>query len=135
MSVLRRLLTLAALITVGACASPEASGGPDDGAPFASEEDYRQRRAQAASMLDAAIQTEASNVGACRVVATSEQACGGPTSFAIYSAESSDADDVERLAERLVALDIRANAQFERVSTCMAYSPPVPRLVGGRCVE
>ena len=67
------------------------------------------------------------------MVATSEQACGGPTSFAVYSAEASDADEVERLAARVVALDERANAQFELVSTCMAYVPPTPVLRDGQC--
>ena len=73
-------------------------------------------------------------MGACRVVATSEQACGGPRSFAVYSAEASDAAEVERLAERLVALDDLANRQFEYASTCVAYEPPTPAVVGGRCV-
>ena len=68
------------------------------------------------------------------MVATGEQACGGPSSFAVYSAEASDAAEVERLAARLVALDMQANRQFELVSTCRALVPPTPALRDGRCV-
>ena len=102
--------------------------------PFEDEADYRRQRAATETALDAAVApAEASSVDACRVVATSEQACGGPTTFAVYSAEDPDAGETERLAARLVALDEQANAQFERMSTCVAYSPPRPALVDGQC--
>ena len=117
-------------------AAPPAAGGPAAPADtaFASEADYREQRAQAVEALEAAVRTEAAAVGACRVVATGEQACGGPKSFAVYSAEASDGAEVERLAARLVALDERANAQFEFFSTCVALVPPTPVLRDGRCV-
>lgn len=141
----RAVLVVAALLvplaTLGAgCATGSPGGPPDamlDPVPdqFEDEADYRQQRAQTEAALEAAIgDAEASDVGACRVVPTSEQACGGPTTFAVYSAEASDAAEVERLAARLVALDDLANRQFEWASTCMAYTPPEPALQGGRCV-
>ena len=103
--------------------------------PFEDEADYQAQRAETAAALEAAIApAEASTVDACRVVPTSEQACGGPTAFAVYSAEDPDAAEAERLAARLVALDVQANVQFERMSTCMAHSPPRPALRDGRCV-
>ena len=103
--------------------------------PFESEDDYRQQRAETATALEAAISpATASDVSACRVVPTSEQACGGPTTFAVYSTESPKAAEVERLSARLVALDRAANAQFEYASTCMAYEPPTPVLRDGECV-
>lgn len=108
-------------------------GGPIG--PFEDEADYRRQRAQTAAALEASVApAEASAIGACRVAPTSEQACGGPTSFAVYSAEDPDAAETERLASRLVALDVQANAQFERVSTCVAHAPPRPVLRGGRCL-
>jgi hypothetical protein len=122
------------------CAAGSPGGPPDamlDPVPdqFEDEADYRRQRAQTEAALAAAIgDAEASDVGACRVVPTSEQACGGPTTFAVYSAEASDAAEVERLAARLVALDDLANRQFEYASTCMAYLPPEPVLQDGRCV-
>ena len=141
-------LLLLLLLAVAACtpqpdppvAPPTSGTPPTDSAPapdtpFASEDDYRQQRERAVAALEAAVRTEAGTVEMCRVAATSEQACGGPTTFVVYSAEAPDADEVERLAAALVALDIKANAQFEWVSTCMAYAAPTPRLVQGRCVE
>ena len=136
-------LVLGAALALAACGpTPDAPapGAPtpdapaSDPVPFASEADYRQQRADAAQALEAAVETEAGSVGACRVVATGEQACGGPSSFAVYSAEASDAAEVERLAARLVALDTRTNRQFELVSTCRALVPPTPSLRDGRCV-
>ncbi len=131
-----RLLVLSLVLAAGCGIRP---GSPVDGAadavgPFADEADYRQQRAATEAALQAAIPpATASAVSACRVVPTSEQACGGPTSFAVYSAEDPDADEIARLAARLVALDSVANRQFERVSTCMAYTPPTPVLRAGRC--
>ena len=132
-------LSLTALLSLGAgCTASGLSGpGASDAAvgPFEDEADYRRQRAGTEAALEAAIApAEASTVDACRVVATSEQACGGPTTFAVYSAEDPDAAETERLAAQLVALDEQANAQFEWASTCMAYGPPRPALVGGRCV-
>jgi len=112
-----------------------ASNAPASIGPFESEDDYRQQREATAEALESArLPATASSVSACRVVPTSEQACGGPTTFVVYSAESPRAAEVERLAVRLVALDSVANAQFEYVSTCMAYTPPTPALRGGQCV-
>lgn len=124
-----------------ACGSPSTAGspvGPDPAAvgPFEDEADYRAQRRETEAALQAAIgDAAAPDLSACRVVPTSEQACGGPTTFAVYSASASDAAEVERLAERLVALDEQANGQFEWVSTCMAYGPPTPQLRDGRCVD
>ena len=129
---MRFALPLVLLALAGCAADPAAPGAPTE---FRDKADYRAQREATASTLAAAIEpATATQVAACRVVATSEQACGGPTSFAVYSAQSPEADEVERLAERLVALDRLANAQFEYVSTCMAYDPPVPVLRGGVCV-
>ena len=141
----RAFVLLAALLiplaTLGAGCATGAAGGPPDAMldpvpdEFEDEADYQRQRAQTEAALEAAIgDAEASSVGACRVVPTSEQACGGPTTFAVYSAEASDAAEVERLAARLVALDKLANSQFEWASTCMAYTPPEPIVQGGRCV-
>ena len=118
--------------------TPEPTPADTTGAAiaFADQADYRaQRQATERALAEATGRAQASTVGACRVVPTSEQACGGPTSFAVYSAEAPGADEVERLAARLVAMDAVANAQFEYVSTCMAYDPPTPVVRDGRCVD
>ena len=133
-------LSLFVLTSLGAgCTAgtrSETPPGDDAVGPFADEADYQRQREETAAALEAAIEpAQASAVSACRVVPTSEQACGGPTSFAVYSAEDPDAAEVARLAARLVALDAQANRQFEYVSTCMAYTPPTPALRDGQCVS
>ncbi|MEM6328565.1 MAG: hypothetical protein AAF791_15725 [Bacteroidota bacterium] len=122
------------ILLLAGCVAP-TSGSLGIG-PFESEADYRQQREAATESLDAAITpATASSATACRVVPTSEQACGGPTTFAIYSRESPNATEIEWLAARLVALDTAANRQFEYISTCAAYTPPTPVLRDGVCVS
>ena len=138
-----RTLLLSLLLAGCATEAPPAMGGrvaDTSGAPaagaFESEADYRRQREATAEALAAALTpATASDASACRVVATSEQACGGPTTFAVYSAERAGSAEVVRLAARLVALDEAANAQFAYVSTCMAYAPPVPVLRDGVCAD
>ena len=135
------------LVLVAGCAPPATPARPGDvprdtteadapDAPFASEDDYRRQRAATRARLDEAVgQARASDVAQCRVAPITEQACGGPTAWAVYSAADGDAAVIEGLAARLVALDVRANAQFGRVSTCVAYSPPEPVVRRGRCAD
>lgn len=137
-------LVLAAGCAVQTADGPPAPQGPAPAdtlevpaevGPFEDMADYLRQRDETAAALERAIRpAEASGLEACRVVPTSEQACGGPASFAVYSVEDPDAAEVERLAERLVALDVQANAQFERASTCVAYEPPTPAIRDGACV-
>ena len=135
------LLALAALLVAGCAVEPTSPapdrppGGEEIPATFASEADYRQRREAVAARLAAAIgEATAAEVSACRAVPVGEQACGGPSAFAVYSAESADAGEVERLAGVLVALDVVANRQFEYASTCMLQAPPPLALRDGRCL-
>lgn len=134
-------LALLAVALLSGC-SPIADPPPGQAWPgqdpvdivFEDEADYRAQRDDTVADLDAAVgSAAASSVASCRVAPTSEQACGGPTSFVVYS-EDENPRAVERLAARLVALDRAANAQFEWASTCMAYSPPSVALREGRCV-
>ena len=144
-----RLLALSFLIAAGCStsgdpAAPAPPRSPDDtievdevgDEPFASEDDYRQQRQATQARLDAAVgDAQASDVSACRTAPITEQACGGPTAWVVYSEDDGNVASIERLAARLVALDVKANAQFEWASTCMAYTPPQPVLQGGRCVD
>ena len=116
-------------------APPRPAPPPVSDGPFASEADYRQQRAQAVEALNAAASTGAASPDACRALLYGEQACGGPTDWVVLSAETSDTTRVRRLAEQVTALDARANAQFNLVSTCMALMAPPVALRGGQCVS
>ncbi len=139
-------LVLAAL-AVAACApapDPPAAGAtppvatpelpPVSDEPFASEDEYRLLRTQAVEALDAAASTGAESADACRVLLYGDQACGGPTDWVVFSAETSDTLQVRQLAERVTALSAKANAQFNYVSTCMALIEPPVMLNDGQCV-
>ena len=114
-------------------AAPPPEAAPPD-APFASEDDYRQQYARAVEALEAAAGTAASDASACLTMMHSEQACGGLTEWVVVSAEASDTTRVRELAARVTALTRRANAQFEWVSTCLAYVAPPVALRDGHCV-
>ena len=110
----------------------ETPAGPD--APFASQDDYRQQRADALARLEAAAGTSAQAATACYVAPVGARACGGPASHVVASRESSDSARVADLAARVTALDRRAIAQFDLSSTCdIVIAPPVA-LRDGRCV-
>ena len=138
---MRRALIV--LLVAAGCATPDPPTPGSDAPPdpsavgsFEDEADYRaQRRQTEAALREAVGDAAAVEAGECRVVPTSEQACGGPTTFAVYSARDPDAVEIERQAAHLVALDRQANGQFEYVSTCRAYDQPRPVLRGGRCVD
>ena len=112
---------------------PDA-GPPGDGVPFASQDDYRQQRADAVARLDAAAGAGARAASACYAVPVGAKACGGPASFVVASRESSDSLVVARLAARVTALDRRAIDQFNLGSTCNVVVAPETALRGGRCV-
>ena len=111
---------------------PAAAPSPD--APFASEADYRRQYGAAVEALEAAAETEATDASSCLTVMHSEQACGGLTDWVVVSAQASDTTRVRELAAEVTALTRRANAQFEWVSTCMAYQAPPVALRDGHCV-
>ena len=136
------LFALALLL--GACSVPEvpafdepapplptAPAVPD---PFESEADYRQQRSVALAALTDAAGTAASAPASCRVLPVGERPCGGPSEFVAYSTEAAEVPVLLGLAREVSALDARATAQFEYVSTCEVMEPPPVALRDGRCV-
>ncbi len=109
--------------------APPAADGP-----FASQDDYRQQRADALARLEAAAGAGAQAAAACYAVPVGARACGGPASHVVASRESSDSARVAELAAAVTALDRRAIAQFNLSSTCQVVLPPPVALRDGRCV-
>ena len=122
-------------VASGAPAGAPASSTPDAPADtvFASEADYAAQRDAAVGELEAAVSTRAGSADACLALTYGEQACGGPTDWIVLSTETSDADRVRQLAARVTALDARANAQFEFMSTCALLEAPPVELRAGVC--
>ncbi|WP_412067401.1 hypothetical protein [Rubrivirga sp. IMCC43871] len=118
-----RIASLLAVLLFAAC---DATGY--------SQADYEREHDAAVAELMAAIGTpRASSLAACRVVAVGEQACGGPTTFRVYSVETADSAEVERLAARVAEIDRFAIRELGLVSTCELREPRPVLLVDGVC--
>ena len=126
-----RLLAFGLILPLGCSSVTGETRGP-----YASEADYLAQRTAAVAELSQSIGTpEASDVRMCRAIGFGEQACGGPTSFAVYSVATADTVRVEAAAERVTRLDVDANEQFGYVSTCMLHLPPPLKVEAGVCAS
>ncbi|MEM1054882.1 MAG: hypothetical protein AAGI52_05105 [Bacteroidota bacterium] len=101
---------------------------------FTSFGDYERQRAAAVADLEAAIGTpRATMARACKTIPVGAKACGGPRSFAVYTATGDAEFDIIRLAGLVTALDREANEQFGLNSDCMLLTAPEVILDGGVC--
>ena len=76
---------------------------------------------------------EASGLSACRTVPVGAKACGGPTDYAVYSAEASEAAAIVQTAEEITRMDEQANREFGLGSDCAVTPEPAVVWVGGQC--
>jgi hypothetical protein len=127
--------TLCVLLLVAVVSGCSVFGDDDrELGAFSSYEEYVEERADREADLARLIgDADASDLGVCRTVAVGRKACGGPLHYAVYSAEASDADAVERMAQAITDLDIRANRQFGLASTCDVTPVPEVVLADGQC--
>ena len=101
---------------------------------FGSFEVYQQARQVAEADLDRLIgDAEASGLSACRTVPVGAKACGGPTDYAVYSAEASEAAAIVQTAEEITRMDEQANREFGLGSDCAVTPEPTVVWVGGQC--
>lgn len=73
-----------------------------------------------------------SAVGDCRTLPVGRKACGGPRSYVVFCAKTTDVAALERKIAELDALD-QAAAARGAVSDCMLALRPTPVLTGGVC--
>ena len=138
-------LALIALLAAG-CASadppagtagppPVSAADPSADTLFADLADYERQRVEALAALNAVVgEPVAGAAAACRAFPVGARPCGGPERFVVVSTEVAQVPLVLDAARRVETLDRRANAQFERISTCEVRVPPTVVLREGRCV-
>jgi hypothetical protein len=79
--------------------------------------------------------TGCSSVSACRTAPVGAKACGGPRSYIVYCAASTDTTALFRKLRELETAEKAYNKKSGMMSTCEFRLPPKTVLNGERCTE
>jgi len=71
----------------------------------------------------------------CRVTPVGSRACGGPSSFAVYSTKTANETDVLAQSKKITSLESHYNAQNEMMSICQHLTTPSTQCVENKCVK
>ncbi|RXE89206.1 MULTISPECIES: hypothetical protein [Pseudoalteromonas] len=71
----------------------------------------------------------------CKVIAVGDRACGGPSSYQVYSTKSADEAQVKQLAEQITTLERAYNMQNQMMSICQHLIEPATQCVENKCVK
>ena len=136
--VIEKTLRLACLIFCisllsSACSAANESSSTPSVAPTLSE------RIQAvdSEAADLASDTYCEVVSDCAFVAMGQRACGGPSSYKVYSKLIGEAavSKLQALSAESNALAKKANQESGFLSTCEMYPQPSPSCVKNQCVQ
>ncbi len=75
------------------------------------------------------------NSSQCKVLPVGSRACGGPSSFIVYSTKTADTAEVEKLAKDITALEKRFNAVNDMMSICQHLTTPSTQCSNNTCVK
>ena len=119
-----------------ACASP-APRGPDSAAQGRSAAiDDTTRLARLEREARALVSTAGCDAASsCRTAPVGWRACGGPRTYLVYCAATTDTSALHRKLEELKRAETEYNERTGMVSTCEMRLPPSVGLEGGRCAE
>ncbi|HDZ34576.1 MAG TPA: hypothetical protein ENH67_17200 [Pseudoalteromonas sp.] len=71
----------------------------------------------------------------CRVNAVGSRACGGPSSFVVYSTNAASEDQVTALSDKITKLESSYNSQKGMMSICQHLTTPSTQCVENKCVK
>lgn len=144
-------ILLTATLLAGAGCSPQPNGGgatrsagslivpppKDTTTPVRdTTPDARPRLVKLEQEARALAKTEGcASVGACRTAPVGWRGCGGPRTYVVYCAASTDTVALFRKLEELEDAERAYNASSGMISTCEYRMPPGVRLDGQRCRE
>ncbi len=75
------------------------------------------------------------NSSQCKVLPVGSRACGGPSSFIVYSTKTADTAEVEKLAKDITALEKQFNAANDMMSICQHLTAPGAQCSENTCVR
>lgn len=71
----------------------------------------------------------------CKVIAVGARACGGPSSYLVYSTKSANEKQVMQLADQITKLERAFNKQNQMMSICQHLIEPATQCVENKCVK
>lgn len=71
----------------------------------------------------------------CRISAVGSRACGGPSSFIVYSTKSASEKQVAALSDKITKLESNYNSQKGMMSICQHLTTPSTQCVENKCVK
>jgi hypothetical protein len=71
----------------------------------------------------------------CRAMAMGSKACGGPTSYIIYSSSKTDEKLLSEKVKQYTDLEKEINIKYNRVSDCRFLLPPTVDCLNGVCAS
>ncbi|MEP6731037.1 MAG: hypothetical protein ABJE10_10390 [bacterium] len=134
----------AGILALSACATSKSSTGDTadnsrSGAannPSSDTAAARKQIAQLEADARALVKTSGcTSAGQCRSAPLGEKACGGPRTYLVYCAATTDSSALLRKLSELSTAEKNYNKNAGMMSTCEFREPPHVAAVGGSCSE
>ncbi|CAM4279668.1 hypothetical protein [Pseudoalteromonas byunsanensis] len=74
------------------------------------------------------------NSSQCHVEAVGKRACGGPSSYLVYSSKSASSEEVTELAKKITRYESSYNFENQIMSICEQLTRPSTQCVENKCV-
>jgi hypothetical protein len=135
-----RACAMMVLVTSAACAAPAQRGADTASADSAS----RVQAPATDSALFARLESDAralaktagcTSADACRTAPVGSRGCGGPRTYVVYCAATTDSVALYAKLDSLRDAEAAFNQRNGIASTCEMRLPPIPSASGGRCTE
>ncbi|MBE0366707.1 hypothetical protein [Pseudoalteromonas aurantia] len=75
------------------------------------------------------------NTVQCQVMPVGSRACGGPSSYLVFSKKYANPHKVSTLADKITHLESQYNAKNRMVSICQHLTQPSTQCVENKCVK
>ncbi|WP_440054640.1 hypothetical protein ACSLBF_00185 [Pseudoalteromonas sp. T1lg65] len=75
------------------------------------------------------------NDNQCKVIAVGSRACGGPSSYHVFSTQNGNVKEITAQAEAITKLESHYNAQKQMMSICQHLAEPSTQCLNNKCVK
>lgn len=132
----RRMAALCSAALLVACATPAQRSQDSVTVNGTRQVDDRVRLAQLERDVEALVKTRGcDSAGSCRTAPVGWRGCGGPRTYVVYCAATTDSAALFRKLNELKEAEIAYNTKSGMMSTCEMRMPPTVSASGGSCRE